>query len=117
MLFGEILTKTPDPFPFWHSSQKKDPGLNLSSYESKKVDKLLEKVRKEMDSEKRSSLYEEIQTQILADFPAIFLYDVNQVYFASKKIKGIIPRLLADPSERFSSVGEWYINTKRIWAR
>src|SRR3989338_9931497 len=30
LLFGEILNIDPDPFSLWHSSQKRDPGLNRS---------------------------------------------------------------------------------------
>ena len=35
LLFGEILTPDSDPFSLWHSSQKKDPGLNLALYDNK----------------------------------------------------------------------------------
>ena len=38
LLFGQVLGIIPDPFPFWHSSQKIYPGLNLSGYSNKKVD-------------------------------------------------------------------------------
>ena len=45
LLFGEILNIDPDPFSLWHSSQKRDPGLNLALYDNKTVDDLLEKAR------------------------------------------------------------------------
>lgn len=113
LLFGEVLGVIPDPFPFWHSSQKKDPGLNLSSYGNKAADALLEKARKEPDQLARLQMYEELQEIILQDSPAIFLYDLDYTYFVSDDIKGIQPQLIADPSQRFSAVSEWYIKTKR----
>src|SRR3989344_319891 len=115
LLFGEILGLIPDPFPFWHSSQKRDPGLNLTGYENKEVDKLLEQARKEVDAEKRKESLEKLQTSLLKDIPAIFLYDTNYLYVTSPSIKGIKGALIADPSQRFSSVTKWYINTARAW--
>ena len=113
LLFGEILGIIPDPFPFWHSSQKKDPGLNLSSYGNKEADVLLEKARKESDLATRLRLYEQLQEILLKDTPAIFLYDLDYTYLVSSEIKGIQGQLIADPSQRFSKVTEWYIKTKR----
>ncbi|HLM83960.1 MAG TPA: peptide ABC transporter substrate-binding protein, partial [Candidatus Bathyarchaeia archaeon] len=39
-LFGQSWpTAEPDPYSFWHSSQTKDPGLNLALYSNPDVDK------------------------------------------------------------------------------
>ncbi|MDP3795161.1 MAG: ABC transporter substrate-binding protein, partial [bacterium] len=59
LLFGEILSLEPDPFAFWHSTQKRDPGLNLSLYENRAVDKLLEEARQTLDKEARSAKLQE----------------------------------------------------------
>src|SRR3989344_3554313 len=115
LLFGEILGLIPDPFPFWHSSQKRDPGLNLSQYDNKNVDKLLEQARKEIDAEKRKELLQQAQDLIVEDIPALFLFDSEYVYVTNPTIKGINAGLIADPSQRFSSVEKWYINTARAW--
>lgn len=113
LLFGEVLGKIPDPFPFWHSSQTKSPGLNLSSYSNKAVDRLLEDARKEIDPIKRLELFTEMQELVLEDVPAIFLYDLDYKYFVSKEIQGIQTSVIADPSQRFQGITEWYIKTKR----
>lgn len=115
LLFGEILGLIPDPFPFWHSSQKRDPGLNLTGYENKETDKLLEQARKEIDEQKRKELLEKAQSSILKDIPAIFLYDASYLYITSPSIKGIEAGLIADPSQRFAAMGKWYIKTARAW--
>ena len=117
LLFGELLSKIPDPFPFWHSSQKKDPGLNLSSYENKKLDTALEQARKELDDEKRTALYQQMQTIVLADTPIITLYDAPYLYALPSQVKGVETGFIADPSQRFAGIADWYIKTKRAWAR
>jgi len=115
LLFGEVLGSLPDPFPFWHSSQKKDPGLNLAGYENKECDKLLEEARQTLDEEKRKIALEKFQEILIEDAPAIFLYSPNYLYLVSKKIKGIETKIIADPSKRFSDIENWYIKTKRVW--
>lgn len=115
LLFGEILGRIPDPFPFWHSSQKRDPGLNLSGYENKKADALLESARKEMDKETRNKKLEEFQNVLLQDIPAVFLHDTHYMYLVSDSIRGIAEQTIADPSQRFSGISDWYIRTGRKW--
>ncbi len=115
LLFGEVLSADPDPFAFWHSSQKKDPGLNLSLYQNSDVDKLLEEARQEMNPEKRVEKYVEFQKELVDDIPAIFLYSPTYLYPVNKRIKGIEIDQIAIHSQRFSQIENWYINTKRIW--
>jgi peptide/nickel transport system substrate-binding protein len=115
LLFGEILGATPDPFPFWHSSQKKDPGLNLAMYEDNKSDKLLEESRQTSDPETRKEKLENFQEAFLAEIPVVLLYNPDYLYFASKEIKGINTGVIVDPSKRFSEISNWYVKTKRSW--
>ncbi|MCP6726428.1 MAG: ABC transporter substrate-binding protein [Patescibacteria group bacterium] len=117
LLFGEILSIIPDPFPFWHSSQVKDPGLNLSVYDNKQADRLLEQIRREMDEEERIGLYNELQAIVLKDTPAIFLYDEPFLYITNSNIHGTLKddSVIADPSKRFSNIANWYIKTKRTF--
>ncbi|MDD5145075.1 MAG: ABC transporter substrate-binding protein [Candidatus Pacebacteria bacterium] len=115
LLFGEVLSSLPDPFPFWHSSQIKDPGLNLSGYENKNGDKLLEENRRSLDETERKESLEEFQNLLLADAPAVFLYSPGYIYLVSNEIKGIETETIVDSSKRFSSVENWYIKTKRAW--
>lgn len=114
LLFGEVLGAIPDPFPFWHSSAAKDPGLNLALYENKLADELLEENRKLSEPEQRKEKLEEFQEIIVKNIPAIFLYSPDYYYFTSPDIKGISSKKLIDPSKRFSDIENWYIKTKRI---
>ncbi len=115
LLFGEVLGSIPDPFPFWHSSQKKDPGLNLAIYENKKADGFLEKARESSDPEVQKENYEKFQDILIEDSPAIFLYNPDYLYLVKGGIKGIETGIITDPSKRFSEIKNWYIETERVW--
>ena len=115
LLFGEILGAIPDPFPFWHSSQVKDPGLNLAQYENTECDKLLEKNRETLIYQERKDALEEFQDLLIADSPAVFLYNPDYLYFISKEIKGVEAEIIIDSSKRFSGIENWYFKTKRGW--
>jgi len=115
LLFGEVLGAIPDPLPFWHSSQKKDPGLNLASYENEEADELLEEIRKSSEPETRAEKLALFQDILIEDTPAVFLYSPDYTYLVSKEIKGISMEKIVDPSKRFSGIEDWYTKTKRAW--
>ena len=115
LLLGEALGTIPDPFPFWHSSQIKDPGLNLAKYENSRADKLLEQARTELDPQVRNQKLQEFQDILMEDAPAVFLYTPDYIYWVSAQIKGIQEKIIADPSHRLSNIENWYIKTKRTW--
>lgn len=115
LLFGEVLGEIPDPFPFWHSLQAKDPGLNLALYENKDADKLLADARQIFDEGLRKEKYAKFQEILLKDAPAVFLYRPDFIYLTSPKIRGIDPGFISDPSQRFAGIDRWYIKSKRVW--
>ena len=115
LLFGEVLGTIPDPFPFWHSSQVEDPGLNLSGYENQSCDKLLEEARQSLEEATRRSSLEEFQNILIEDVPAVFLYSPDYLHLVSEEIKGVKTKVITDPSQRFSDIENWYIETKRVW--
>ena len=114
ILFGEVLGSDPDPFAFWHSSQKRDPGLNLALYDNEKIDKVLEEARQNLDKKIRIEKYEEFQKLLVDDVPAVFLYSPAYLYPVNKKVKGVSLENLPLPSYRFSQIENWYIKTKRV---
>jgi len=115
LLFGEILNYDPDPFAFWHSSQKKESGLNLSLYDNLEVDKLLEEARQETDQEIRAEKYRKFQELVVEDIPAIFLYSPNYLYLHNNSVQGVDLYNIVIPSNRFNGIEEWYVKTKRVW--
>jgi ABC-type transport system substrate-binding protein len=115
ILFGEALGLIPDPFPFWDSLQIKDPGLNLAVYENEDVDELLENARQSLDKTERTENLEEFQDILIADAPAVFLYNPKYIYFISDEIKGVNEKTITDHSKIFSNMENWYKKTKRSW--
>ncbi|MEK7158281.1 MAG: ABC transporter substrate-binding protein [Patescibacteria group bacterium] len=116
LVFGQIVGSDPDPYPFWHSSQAVDPGLNLAIFFNKTVNRLLEDARKEKDDNERGKKYIAFQN-ILAEeeFPAIFLYSPTYVYAVDRRVKGVRSSYITSPADRFASISEWYIKTDRRW--
>jgi len=116
LLFGESIGHDPDPFVFWHSSQKNYPGSNVAMYTNSKVDKLLEDARKTLDAEERTSKYAEFQEEVQKDIPAIFLFSPSFIYALPNDIKGTENMVsVTISSERFSQVYKWYTQTNKIW--
>jgi peptide/nickel transport system substrate-binding protein len=115
LLFGQVTGSDPDPYSFWHSSQKKDPGLNLSLFGDSSTDALIEQGRTEFDTAKRADDYIQFQQKLNTELPAIFLYSPQYIYPTIKSVQGIDTQTLILPSKRFSDINHWYLKTKRIW--
>lgn len=115
LLFGEALSSIPDPFPFWHSSQSDYPGLNISSYNSKTADALLEKSRESITEKEKKENLEKFQDIFLEDAPAIFLARPDYTYILAPGIRGYNIKKITEPSKRFGTIAEWFIKTKRIF--
>ncbi len=115
LLFGEVLGRDPDPFAFWHSSQRNDPGLNIAMYVNSKVDKLLEEARTILDSGKKEEKYQEFQKELEKDNAAVFLYSPNFIYLLPSTVQGVKETSVTVPSERYANIYNWYIKTKRVW--
>ena len=115
LLFGESLSSLLDPFPFWHSSQKEYPGLNISSYNSKQADKFLITARETSDNEDRKEALENFQDTLIEDIPAIFLVKPDYIYLIDSNIKGYNVEKIIEPSKRFSTIEDLFIKTQRTW--
>ena len=123
LLYGEALGAEPDLYPFWHSSQKVDPGLNLAGYENKKADQLLKEARETIDRDLKAQKYNQLQSIILSDAPALFLYNPDYIYWVSTTVQGVDTTpfdtaqgmKIIDPAKRFININNWFIQTKRIW--
>lgn len=115
LLFGEVYGREPDPFPFWHSSQIKDPGLNVAIYASKKADRILEEARKSSDLAVRKERYKEFEEMITNDIPAVFLYSQTFIYLLPNDIQGVNLNKISLPADRFNEINKWFRETKRVF--
>jgi peptide/nickel transport system substrate-binding protein len=115
LLFGEIVGRDMDIYPFWHSSGRLSPGLNIAMYANVKADKLLENIRKTSDEGEKQTYIDSFNKEIKNDIPAIFTYSPYFIYVMPKKVQNVNLGLLTNPGERFVDVHKWYIETNNVW--
>jgi len=115
LMYRMFLGGDPDQYPFWHSSQINYPGLNLSGYVNKSVDKILDSIRTEKDEAKQVELYKQLQTQLLKDKPALFLYMPTYTYVTTDEVYGLKFEKINYPYERFLHIRDWYLKTDGQW--
>lgn len=114
LLFVQKLGADPDPFVFWHSSQTKSPGLNLSNYVNQTVDSIISEARSSTDKTIRDQKYAELHEIIKQDLPAIFLTQTVYTYAIKQDFLGFNINTLPDETTRFYNLKDWYLNTKRV---
>lgn len=115
LLYGEVIGADPDPYPFWHSSQVADPGLNLAIFSNRQVDKLLEEARATQDENVKTQKYQEFSRLVNAELPAIFLYAPTYTYAMRAGIKGFTMTKIMLPQDRFNQIFSWYVKTGFKW--
>lgn len=111
-LYGEILSLDGDLYPFWHSSQERDPGLNLTNFFNKDADKLLDELRKTNDPSAIAEKRIAFQKLLANDQHAIFLYSPFYTYGLSKRVHGFDVSFVTNPSDRFFGITDWYVKTR-----
>ncbi|HXK35059.1 MAG TPA: ABC transporter substrate-binding protein [Candidatus Paceibacterota bacterium] len=116
LLFGQVINNDGDLFSFWHSSQRKDPGLNIANYTSAKSDKLLEEMLSTGDEKERANKIAGFEEEIKKDKAAVFLYSPKFIYIVDKNIKGISLPEIGNGPDRFSESYKWFLETEKIWS-
>lgn len=118
LLFGSIINHDTDLYAYWHSSQRIYPGLNITGYTSKNLDKNLETIKNSIDEDDRAKALNNINQELNSESPAIPIYSNNSNYLIinnSENIKKYIPTTMKESSERFVDVKDWYIYKERVW--
>lgn len=116
LLFGEIVGRNRDYYPFWHSSQQNDPGLNVAQYANIEVDELLEEARRTVDPQELRSIQRRFAGLVAADNPAVFLYTPQFVYMTPKRVQNATIGPVTTQPQRFNTVHDWFIDTAWQWS-
>lgn len=116
LFFGEVIGRDLDLYPFWDSSQRNDPGLNVALYTNLKADKYLETARTLSSLADRMNQYRQFQNEVDKDIPAAFVYSPDFIYVVPKELKGLDIGNVTIPSDRFLNVTNWYLETDRVWS-
>lgn len=114
ILTGYTLSDAYDLFPFWHSSQINDPGVNIASYVNLEIDELLEEAQR-VDIEERKMIYNTTKEGIVKDVPAVFIYSPLFSYLSPNGLKGVSFGYINEPADRFDSVHRWHFREKLVW--
>ncbi len=115
LLFGQLVNYESDLYSYWHSSQRTDPGRNISMYNNKKVDNLLESIQKILKSEDRQDKYEDLWSEFNSNIPAVLIYSPEYLYLTNHNLNNIKIENITIPSDRFSSVYLWAADTDKVW--
>ncbi len=116
LLFGEVVGRDLDLYPFWHSSERLDPGLNVSLYANITADKLLEEIRTTTDRSVKAKKISLFRAEVEKDIPTIFTYAPKFIYAISPSIKDVRLENLSNQSDRFGNIENWYIETDKVWS-
>lgn len=90
LLVVNKLPSDPDQYSLWHSTQQK---TNITKYDNKRVDKLLEDARVTNKENERKELYAVFQNEIVNDAPATFLYYPFKYKASYKNIQKLLDKL------------------------
>ncbi|KKP38362.1 MAG: family 5 extracellular solute-binding protein, peptide/nickel transport system substrate-binding protein [Candidatus Peregrinibacteria bacterium GW2011_GWF2_33_10] len=107
LLYGQSLEYNLDLYPYLHSSQAKDRGLNFSNYRNVKVDQLLDDLRNTFDHDTKTEKLKAIGDELEKDIPAVYLYTPYYYYLVDEKFSiGEIGEL-ATHTDRFANITNW----------
>jgi peptide/nickel transport system substrate-binding protein len=115
LLFALDVSRTQDLYPFWHSSQKNDPGLNIAQYANITVDRILETARVAHDHEARNAYLREAAAIIEKETPAIFLFAPTVTYVVGASVTTAPWPHIGRPADRFATISDWYVRKNWLW--
>ncbi len=108
------LPNDPDPYPFWHETQANAPGQNYSQFKDRDVSEVLEQARRAPDLATRIGLYHRFQEMFIDRVPGILIYYPVYTYGVSEKVADVQIGPIAYPSDRFRTLPDWYVITRRV---
>ncbi len=107
------LSGDPDPYPLWHSTQI-EAGQNYAGWENRAADEAIEQARALTEREERRNRYLDFQGIFAEEVPALLLYHSVYTYGVRDKVHDVQMGPLNTPGDRYKSIAQWYIVTKRI---
>jgi peptide/nickel transport system substrate-binding protein len=103
----------PDIFSLWDSTQEGPDGFNFSGMnEDVGLNKDLEDGQK-ADRGAREAAYQDAQTLLVQDLPAVWLYEPLYSVAVNDRVQGFLLDPALEPPDRYAHVTDWYVNTRR----
>jgi peptide/nickel transport system substrate-binding protein len=110
------LSGDPDPYPLWHSTQIQQ-GQNYGGWDERAADEAIERARATTDRGKRREDYVLWQRLFADEAPALLLYHPVYSFGVRDKVRNVSVGPLNSPAERFRTIADWYIVTRRFTVR
>jgi len=107
-----MRTPDPDPYPFWHQSEITG-GQNYSQWDNRTASEYIEQARVNPDFNTRARLYRNFQVIFAKELPALPLYYPVYSYAVSETVRNAQMPPLFDTSDRFLTISDWYLVTRR----
>ena len=108
LLYEIELGSDSDLFPYYHSSQVTENGLNLSNYRNTIASDAVLATRSTLDPAKKAQKYKTFLKTWIEDVPAIGIYHVNLSYFVNKNVRSFSEDVrLVTAVDRFVDVQYW----------
>ncbi|MDA8086193.1 MAG: peptide-binding protein [Nitrospiraceae bacterium] len=98
VILGWSLSRDPDLYEIFDSSQTKDGGFNFVSFKDQEADRLIEEGRTTFDLKKRKQIYHKLHYLLAQEQPYTFLYVPDALEVLNKKFHGV----------REAPLGIWY---------
>jgi len=105
-------TPDPDPYPFWDQAQIND-GQNYAQWDDRQASEFLERARITINMDERAKNYRNFQVRFTTEMPALPLFYPVYSYAVDNQVQNVRVGFFFDPSDRFSTILEWYLRSKR----
>lgn len=116
LLYEIDLGADMDVYPFWHSSQATDEGLNFSGYGDFAADNLLLNYREAKDGASQKAAMTKFVEQWLKDTPALPVARAVSNYYYRNGVRAYsAENRLTSGFNRYSDVENWAINKSALY--
>jgi len=113
VIFGENLGYNLDAYSFWHSSEARENGSNLSNLKSSAVNAWLEQIRSSFDSSERRKRLANLRDVLSEEVPAVMLFTPTYKYAVDSKINNFNLGHIALKRDRLANLSTWYLHESR----
>jgi peptide/nickel transport system substrate-binding protein len=103
----------PDLYPLLASSQTRTGGANVVGLQDPLLDGLLEEARRPAADDVRMTAFAELQDRLTSASYLLPIAWPDDVVVVANRVSGVVPRPVADDSERFFDVLDWRLADDR----
>lgn len=116
LLYDLLVGADLDSYPYWHSSQANEAGLNFANYSSVVADEAIVSARLTTNPALRRAKARAFAKQWVRDAPAIGLYQKTIPYIHSRSIRSLDPSAeLVSINDQYGSVASWYMKERSVY--